>query len=82
MASHMIWKTKWRWLGGTAHCFVREGKLYESLCGRHTLPKAYGGTCRRPPPMYRCGICDGKEMDLLGWDESGPDHDNWMEGCP
>ncbi|NIQ81496.1 MAG: hypothetical protein GTN93_26060 [Anaerolineae bacterium] len=76
-------KPKWRWIGGKAHCFIKGADVpYLSLCERHTLDKAYGGSVRRPPAWMRCGRCDGLEMDLLGWDESGPETANWQDGCP
>jgi len=87
--AHMVWKTKWRWIGGVAHCFIKSTRIegagtkgYTSLCSRHTLPKAYGGSCRRPPPLMRCAICDGAEMDILGWDQSGDESKGWEDGCP
>lgn len=78
---HLQYKPKWRWIHGRSHCFVKgENAPYESLCGQHTLDKAYGGACRRPPPYMRCGRCDGLEMDMLGWEESGPETKDWETG--
>lgn len=82
MSIHLKLKTKWRWVGQKSHCFVRADKFYVSFCGKHDLDRAYGGSCRRPPPMLRCGVCDGAEMDAYGWEESGPDSKNWEEGRP
>jgi len=55
------------------HCFKKAcGGGYVSLCDRAEIPKSGGQECRRPRPVLRCGICDGKEMDRRGWDSSGP----------
>jgi hypothetical protein len=35
---HLTYKPKWR----RGHCFVRRGRSYESLCGRHRLKKSGG----------------------------------------
>lgn len=64
---------------GHRHCFVknRDQGGYVSLCGRERIAKSGGQSCRRPPPMLRCGVCDIEEMRVFGWEASGPTHENW-----
>lgn len=83
MPSGLADKLYWRPVAGllreSFHCFKRlEGSgggrrvRCVSLCGRHEIQRSGGQACRRPEVVLRCGICDGKEMDRRGWDESGP----------
>lgn len=79
------YKPKWRQMipDGVFHCFVRAtvgGKqVYESLCCRHTLQRAGGGSCNRPPAILRCALCDAGEMDLLKLEESADTLPNWRD---
>ena len=81
---HMVHKPKWRWVCQTSHCFIKDdgsGPVkYRSLCGRHVRATAGGGACRRPPPVLRCGACDGAEMDMLGHSESVAETNDWEVG--
>ena len=81
---HMAHKPKWRWVGQVSHCFVKADEAapikYRSLCGRYVRATAGGGAARRPPPWLRCGACDGAEMDMLGWSESGDETKDWEIG--
>lgn len=80
-------KLKWRWRRGLAHCFpqmIFAEKIYESLCGQHTIPagKVGGSDCCRPPSMLRCARCDIEEMKLLRIDESATESKNWRDARP
>lgn len=59
---------------GRYHCFKRDkdGRVYESLCGGLELERSGGQGCRRPRSELRCAVCDGREMQRRGWEESGP----------
>jgi len=74
-------KLYWRPAGGTFHCFKRtEGSPARCapLCGRVEPLHSMGGQgIARPPPVFRCGRCDGLEMGRRGWDESGPERGDW-----
>ena len=71
-------KLYWRYFHGLWHCLKKtrkaDGYEYRSLCQNVALPpgRLCGQDCRRPRPELRCGICDGKEADRRGWEESGP----------
>lgn len=75
----LYWRCK---LGGVYHCLKRTSSVspgnrkheFRSLCDKFAVPKGRlgGQGCRRPVPILRCGICDGKEMKRRGWKESGP----------
>jgi len=57
---------------GHYHCFTRSKKgVYVSLCGRFELKRSGGQGCGRPAVLKRCGLCDGREADRRGWEESG-----------
>lgn len=78
MSSRFRDKLYWRRVGVTWHCFKKTvddaGKRsFVALCGRHELPKSYGGATRRPNVYLRCGRCDNLEMERRGWEESGPE---------
>lgn len=74
-------KLYWRISGRSFHCFKRApGRVvaYASLCGRVApLARSYGQSTDRPPPVLRCALCDGREADRRGWDESGPETAGW-----
>lgn len=63
------------------HCFKKlcrvDGGGYISLCGRHERPRSGGQSICRPPSVLRCARCDVLEMKRRGWDEGGPDSENW-----
>ncbi len=67
-------KLYWREVrGGQWHCFKKNGEgTFTSLCGRHDLSRSGGQAIDRPHPWQRCGLCDGREMQRRGWNESGP----------
>lgn len=67
-------KIYWREVGKFNFCaFVKSrGSGYVSLCGRLRRDRSGGQASRRPEPILRCAICDGREMARRGWDESGP----------
>jgi hypothetical protein len=60
------------------HCFKRtryDGEkkaVFVSLCNRQEIRGPGNQDIRRPDPLLRCGICDGKEMDRRGVTESMP----------
>lgn len=71
-------KLFWRKVGGRVHCFKRlEGGGYESLCNRERIRRSGGQGCGRPPPMLRCGRCDGEEMLRRDRDESCDTSPDW-----
>lgn len=85
MSSGFRDKLYWRFGASTlAHCFKKSSELrngprgwvtlrvWVSLCGRATLTRSRGQAVERPEPRFRCGRCDGLEMERRGWDESGP----------
>lgn len=82
MSYHLVYKPKWRWVGQTSHCFMRDRRNggYESLCGKHRRKMAGGGKCLRPPALARCPRCDIEEMELLRKEESLPESPNWSTG--
>lgn len=64
--------------GGLYHCFkALSAGGYISLCRQLTRNRSGGQMCDRPPPLFRCGLCDGAEMRRRGWDESGPTSIGW-----
>jgi len=67
-------KLYWRRVDdGPWHCFKGlDIGGFGSLCGKHEIAKSGGQDSRRPEPIFRCGRCDGAEMNRRGWDESGP----------
>ena len=69
-------KVKLYWRGpdrdGRYHCVERAGKRFESLCGRFSVGQVYCQSILRPAVIERCGDCDGREMEIRGWTESGP----------
>jgi hypothetical protein len=68
----LVDKLYWRQVDGLWHCFEKYRGGYESLCGKHRRRRSGGQECLRPEPLLRCGRCDGEEMSIRGWDESGP----------
>lgn len=73
-------KLYWRYVEDDAqyHCFKRTDErrggqiVLIALCHRFERVRSGGGSCRRPEPVFRCALCDGREMKRRGWDESGP----------
>ena len=68
-------KLYWRNVGRDQrwHCYKKnEDGGFISLCGKQKIYRVGTQKCMRPPPMDRCGVCDGREMDRRGWSESGP----------
>lgn len=78
-------KLYWRPVHGRWHCFKklseeaadlwnvpRRETRWGSLCGGHMISRTDGQAIERPHVELRCGLCDGREMDRRGWDESGP----------
>lgn len=73
-------KLFWRRRGGSYHCFSRrQDGVLRSLCGEHTLTRAGGQSCARPPAMLRCARCDLAEMGRRGVEESMPASPDWRE---
>jgi hypothetical protein len=59
------------------HCFKKvEGGGFISLCRKHWIERSGGQAIDRPRSEFRCGLCDGKEMERRGWEESGPERLN------
>lgn len=71
----LVDKTHWRFDGAPnhAHCFVRVGREYVSLCRRLALRRIGGQRCLRPAAVLRCAACDLAEMKLRGVSESMPE---------
>lgn len=67
--------------GAALHCFKKRGcgVGYISLCEKHIRKRSGGQACKRPPALMRCAICDNREMDRRGWEESGPESPNWRD---
>ena len=65
------------------HCFKKlrkaDGGGYISLCRRFERPRSGGQSICRPPSLLRCGRCDVAEIKRRGWDEGGPDSENWKD---
>lgn len=72
-------KLYWRPVAGRWHCFKKADEGFMALCGAAALDQSGGQSIARPPAVMRCGICDGKEMDRRGWEESGPERAEWRE---
>jgi len=71
--SGLIDKLYWRAAGGRYCCFKKnQGGGFSSLCERFTRERSHGQAVDRPEVNLRCGICDGREAERRGWDESGP----------
>ena len=59
---------------GSWHCFKKnQYNTFTSLCGRFDRERSGGQAIDRPSVWQRCGMCDGKEIDRRGWEESGPE---------
>ena len=73
MSSGLRDKLYWRQVhNGTWHCFKKlEGGGFISLCRKHQVERSGGQAVDRPRPEFRCGFCDGREMERRGWEESG-----------
>lgn len=82
MLSGLMDKLFWRPVrGGRWHCLKSvQGGGYQSLCGGVTRARSGGQAICRPPSILRCALCDGAEMKRRGWEEGGPDSENWREG--
>lgn len=74
MCKHLRDPVYWRDVDGKWHAFQKAGhKYWISMCGAYDMQNLCGGAqTTRPRPELRCGRCDGLEMDLRGWEESGP----------
>lgn len=65
-------KLYWREAAGLFHCFKKQDShTFLSLCARFTLTRVHSQAIQRPKAEVRCPLCDGKEMQRRGWDESG-----------
>jgi hypothetical protein len=63
-----------------AHCFKRrQGGGFISLCDRYVRKKSNGQKCWRPPPAWRCPLCDGREMSRRGVEQSMPESPDWED---
>jgi hypothetical protein len=64
----------WRKARGQWHCFKKIAGVrgYVSLCQRQEIAMVRGREISRPEAALRCGVCDGLEMELRGWEGSGP----------
>ena len=67
-------KLYWRKARGQWHCFKKIAQVrgYVSLCQRQEIAMVRGREISRAVAALRCGVCDGLEMDLRGWEGSGP----------
>lgn len=72
-------KLYWRYVGGW-RCFKKlHGGGYISLCERVEISHSCGQSCNRPPVTMRCGMCDGREAERRGKDESMPASDGFRK---
>lgn len=71
---HNYLKPKWRRVHeqSYSHCFVRKGRAFVPLCGRHEARRSGGAEVLRPNPYARCPLCDMCEIDRFGKEESLP----------
>jgi hypothetical protein len=67
-------KLYWRKSRGEWHCFKKLAQVrgYVSLCRRREISFVQGQQIARPEAHLRCSECDGVEMELRGWEGSGP----------
>lgn len=68
---------------GTWHCYTRAaGGAFVSLCGFRRRWWLRGAALARPPPLLRCGRCDGREIAISGKAESLPETAKWRLHVP
>jgi hypothetical protein len=67
-------KLYWRRSRGEWHYFKKLAQVrgYVSLCQRREISFVQGQQIARPETELRCTECDGVEMELRGWEGSGP----------
>ena len=80
------YKIYWRPIGQVWHAFWKyngpAGRRWYSLCTdshgpRWNLSRSGGQSVARPPPLLRCPLCDGREMDIRHFDQSLPELPEW-----
>jgi hypothetical protein len=74
-------KLYWRPISGRWHCFKKlDVSGWASLCAsEYVLGSSGGQSVSRPPPMLRCGQCDGQEIKRRGVEQSMPESKNWRD---